>query len=77
MVVDFLNGFPGTVEVAIDRFRTFRCILPGPCYTQCYVAFPSFHPLLFAVCRESESFCKGKVEEGVSVGETYLVLFAI
>ena len=77
MVVDLPNGFPGTVEVAVDRFCTFRSILPVPCYTQCYVAFSSFHPLLFAVCRESESFCKGKVKEGVSVGETYLVLFAI
>ena len=52
VVVDLPNGFPGTVEVAVDRFRTFRSILPGPCYTQCYVAFPSFHPLLFAVCGE-------------------------
>ena len=77
MVVDLPNGFPGTVEVTVDRFRTFRSILPGPCDTQCYVAFPPFHPLLFAVCRESESFYKGKVKEGVSVGETYLVLFAI
>ena len=38
MVVDFLNGFPGTVEVAVDRFRAFRGILPGSCHTQGYVA---------------------------------------
>ena len=77
VVIDFLNWFSGTVEVAVDLFRAFRGILPGSCHTQGYVAFPSFHPLLFAVCGESESFCKGKVKEGVSVGETYLVLFAV
>ena len=77
MVIDFLNGFPGTVEVAIDRFRTFRCILPGPCYTQCYVAFPSFHPLLFAVRGELKSFVKCKVKEGVSIFVADLVFFAI
>ena len=77
MVVYFLDWFSGTIEVAINRFRTFRSIVPSTCDTQCNVSCPSFHPLLFAVCGELESFTKSKVKEGVSICVAGLVLFAI
>ena len=77
LVVDFLDWFSGTVEVAIDHFCIFCSIIPGTCDAQINVAFPSFYPLLFAVCWELKPVGKGKVKECFSISVAYLVLFAV
>ena len=50
LIVDFLDWFSCTVKVAIYLFSTCRSIFPGTCNAHSNVVFPSFHPLLFAVC---------------------------
>ena len=50
LIVGFLDWFSCTVKVAIYLFSTCRSIFPGTCNAHSNVVFPSFHPLLFAVC---------------------------
>ena len=50
VIVDFRDWFFGAVEVVIYLFG-IRCgIFPCSCNAHSNVVFPSFHPLLFAVC---------------------------
>ena len=49
--VDFLSRFLVAVEVGEYFLCSCGCIDHCPLYARSYVFLPSFHPLLFSVCR--------------------------